>query len=99
MSGKKFFRCFLQVSIVATLLVVTSLICFSSRAVAQDQDYKIYELFYNDLEQAESLAKNNDSFAQLILAIAYEFGDGVKVDIKKASDLYIKSAENGNRLA
>ena len=99
MSDNKMFRCFLQVSIVATLLVVTSLICFSSRAVAQDQDYKIYELFYDDLKQAESLANKNDALAQLILAVAYEFGDGVKVDIKKASDLYIKSAENGNRLA
>ena len=83
----------------STAVFSLAFIIFSSQAVAQDQDYKIYELFYNDLEQAESLAKNNDSFAQLILAIAYEFGDGVKVDIKKASDLYIKSAENGNHLA
>jgi TPR repeat protein len=99
MSRNKMFRCFLQVSIVATLLVVTSLICFSSLAVAQDQDYKIYELFYDDLKQTESLAKNNEAFAQLILAIAYDFGDGVEVDLSRAADLYKKSAENGNGIA
>jgi uncharacterized protein len=74
-------------------------ITFSSQAVAQDQDYKIYELFYNDLEQAESLANKNDAFAQHILAIAYEFGDGVDVDLSRAADLYKKSAENGNGIA
>ena len=33
-------------------------IAFSSQAVAQNQDYKIYELFYDDLKQTESLANN-----------------------------------------
>jgi TPR repeat protein len=99
MSGNKMFRCFLQVSIVAILLVVTSLICFSSRAFAQDQDYKIYELFYDDLKQAESLANKNDALAQLILAIAYDYGDGVEVDLGRAADLYKKSAENSNGIA
>ena len=74
-------------------------ITFSSQAVAQNQDYKIYELFYDDLKQTESLANNNDAFAQLILAIAYDFGDGVEVDLSRAADLYKKSAENGNGIA
>jgi uncharacterized protein len=74
-------------------------ITFSSQAVAQDQNYKIYEIFYDDLEQTESLANNNDAFAQYILAIACEFGDGVDVDLSRAADLYKKSAENGNGIA
>ena len=30
-------------------------IAFSSQAVAQNQDYKIYELFYDDLKQTKPL--------------------------------------------
>jgi TPR repeat protein len=74
-------------------------IACSSQAIAQDADYKIYELFYNNLADAESLANKNDAFAQHILGIAYEFGDGVDVDLSRAVDLYVKSAENGYGLA
>ena len=63
---------------------------------------KIYQST-NDKQKAmywtEKAALNGDLESQMVLAKAYENGDGVKKDVKKAIEIYEKVAESGNKEA
>ena len=73
-------------------------LCIWAVASKMSSDFNKKEKLFSDiLEDIIRLAEDKNPFAQCILGLMYEYGDGVKQDYEKAVKWYREAAEQGYR--
>ena len=79
-------------NLVSIILLITVAVILSYLAITAFWNHKLAGNFQATLEQAQ----DGDTESQVIVALMYEAGRGVKADTIEASKWYLKAANKGN---